>query len=70
MKKFTNLDATHHNCLDNQQPEGMKNGKDCQSNYDSDEGVMMSNSDHMLEDTTAHMLHVHNHKRDLKNHHQ
>lgn len=69
MKKFTNFDAEHHNNLD-QNKKDMKDIEECESNFDSDEGVMMSHSDHMLEETTAHMLHVHNHKKELKNHNQ
>ena len=34
----------------------MKDIEECESNFDDDEGVMMSHSDHMLEETTAHML--------------
>ena len=72
MKKFTNLNTTHHHRNEDQE-EGSVTITENQSNFNSDEGVdsiMISHSDHMLEETTAHLLHVHNHKREQQKNHQ
>jgi hypothetical protein len=52
----------------------MKKPEEGHPNYDSEEGmdsIMNSPIDHVLEETTVHMLKkVHSYKRELKNHHQ
>lgn len=72
MKKFSNLDATNHNYdLDEQNAQQIKKEEDLVSNFASEvDSIMINHSDHMLEETTTHMMHVHNHKREIRNSYQ